>query len=98
MDDRLEPVRDVVDPYIDDILTGTKRVPGESLWELHYKDVRRVLTLLRQEQFVCDQRKIQIFVEEVDFCGYILGKGQRRPAPGKLGALNNGKYPKQLQL
>ena len=76
MDDRLEPVRDVADPYIDDILIGTKKIPGEDLLETHYRDVRRVLKLLKQEQFVCDQKKCKIFLEEVEFCGHILGKGR----------------------
>ena len=96
MDDRLDPVRDVADPFIDDILIGTKKIPGQDLLETHYNDVRRVLNLLRQEKFVCDQKKCKFFVEEVEFCGHILGKGQRRPAPGKLRAIEKWELPSTI--
>ena len=93
MDDRLEPVRDVADPFIDDIFIETKQVPGEDILETHYRDVRRVLELLRKEQFICDQRKCKFFVKEVEFCGHILGNGQRKPAPGKLRAIEKWELP-----
>ena len=35
IDDRLKGVRDVADPYVDDILIGTRVGPGENLIEQH---------------------------------------------------------------
>jgi len=32
LEDRLQPVRDVADPYIDDIIVGTRVGPGEDLF------------------------------------------------------------------
>ena len=37
---------------------------------------------------VADLRECVFFVPEVEFCGYLLGKGVRKPAPGKLMAID----------
>ena len=39
IDDRLEPVRDTADAYIDDIITGTRVAGGEDLFAAHNRDV-----------------------------------------------------------
>ena len=61
IDDRLQPVRDVADAYIDDIIVGTRVEPGEDLFSAHDRDIRRVLQLLANEQLVCDIRKCKFF-------------------------------------
>ena len=38
LDDRLLPIKDVADPYIDDIIVGTCVEPGEDPIEKHEKD------------------------------------------------------------
>ena len=96
MEDRLFPVRDVADPYIDDILVGTRVEPGEDLVGQHEKDLRRVMEVLKVEKFVCDPKKCPFFVKEVEFCGQILGGGTRRPAPGKLMAIEKWPVPKTI--
>ena len=57
MEDRLEPVRDVADPFIDDILVGTKTLNGEDALMTHDHALRRVLNVLHQDQFIADIRK-----------------------------------------
>ena len=47
MEDRLGPARDVADPFIDDIIVGTRVEPGGDLLAAHDKDLRRVMELLR---------------------------------------------------
>ena len=79
MDDRLSPVRDCADPYIDDIIIGTCVQEGEDALEAHDKDIRRVLQLLEKEQLVADIHKCDFFLQEVEFCRHILGKGVRAP-------------------
>ena len=96
VDDVLAPVKDVVVVYIDDILIGTRAEPGEDLVEKHDRDVRRVLDVLKCEELVADQRKCRFFVREVEFCGHVLGNGQRRPAPGKLKALEKLEAPRNI--
>jgi hypothetical protein len=83
----LESVSDVAAPYFDDILIGTKGVVGEStedLFKRHEADLRRTLDCLKEHRFARDKKKCDLFVREVEFCGHILGGGYRRPAPGKL--------------
>ena len=45
---------------------------------------------------VADIKKCKFFVLEVEFCGHIIGKGQRRPAGGKLLALEKWEEPKTI--
>ena len=93
MDDILTPVNDVATGYIDDILVGTTATPGEDLVEAHAHDLRRVLDILKAQQFVVDPQKARLFVDEVEFCGQILGHGSRHPAPGKLMAIEKWEAP-----
>ena len=96
IDDRLEPVRDVADAYIDDIIVGTRVEPGEDLFAAHNRDLRRVLQLLKDEQLIADVGKCRFFVPEVEFCGHILRNGTRKPAPGKLSAIERWEVPKTI--
>ena len=84
VEDRLEPVRDIADPFIDDIVIGTHVEPGEDPIIKHYHDIRRVLDILAREKLVADWKKCNFFCDEVEFCGSVFGNGQRRPSPGKL--------------
>ena len=89
MDDRLQTVRDVASPYIDDILVGTWVDPGEDLLEAHDRDVRKVLELLIRDEFIVGKWKL--FVKEVEFCGHILG-GFANPPLENSEPLKNGRY------
>ena len=93
----LEEVADVADPYVDDIIIGTewKGSQDETL-KAHDSDVRRVMEALKKHKLVADIKKCQFFVPEVEFCGHILGDGKRRPAPGKLMALEKWEEPKTV--
>ena len=91
MDDRLQSVRDVASPYIDDILVGTWVDPGEDLLAAHDRDIRKVLELLKRDEFIVGKWKL--FVKEVEFCGHILGGGSASPPPANSGPLKNGRFP-----
>ena len=93
----LEDVRDVADPYVDDIIVGTAwKGSWEATVEAHDQDLRRVLDKLAQHEMVVDEKECKFFVKEVEFCGHILGNGQRRPAPGKLMALEKWEEPRTV--
>jgi hypothetical protein len=96
MDDRMESVRDVANPYIDDILVGTRAIEGEDIMVTHDRDLRRVLEVLKAESLVADPKKCKFFVKEVEFCGHVLGGGTRRPAPGKLSAIERWEPPRNI--
>ena len=67
MEDRLSSVRDCADPFIDDIIVGTRVEPGQDLLEAHDHDLRRVMEVLKTNCFICDPRKCHFFVDEVEF-------------------------------
>ena len=52
MDDRLRDVADVATPFIDDIIIGTWVADGQDLYEQHYKDVMRVMEILKADKFI----------------------------------------------
>jgi len=96
VEDRLEPVRDIADPFIDDIVVGTKVEPHEDPIEKHYQDIRRVLDILAREKLVVDWNKCHFFCDEVEFCGSVFGNGVRRPSPGKLMAVQKWEIPQTI--
>jgi hypothetical protein len=96
MDDILREVDDIASCYIDDIIVGTWVEEGEDLIAQHDHDLRRVLEVLKKQQLVADISKCKLFVPEVEFCGHILGGGTRRPAPGKLLAIERWERPKTI--
>ena len=96
MDDRLAGVSDVATPFIDDIIIGTWVGPGEDLNAKHREDIFRVLDVLEADQFVADPTKCKFFVKEVEFCGHVLGRGTRKPSPGKLRAIEKWELPKNI--
>jgi len=95
MDDRLQSVKQQADPYIDDIIVGTRLEPGDTrdLLEVHDKDLRQVMEVLKVDKVVADRNKCHFFVPEVELCGHILGGGQRKPAPGRLRAIEKWEVP-----
>ena len=71
----LAGVRDVASAWVDDIIVAT---PAGESWEAtvaaHDIDVRRVLDCLLRNRLVAGARGCKFFVEEVEFCGHILGR------------------------
>ena len=72
MDDVLEPIKDIANSYIDDILVVTFVAEGEDLFSAHDRELRRVWDLLQEKHLVVDISKCQPFVPGVQFCGHIL--------------------------
>jgi hypothetical protein len=93
MDDRLKQEESTTSPFIDDIVTGTSTEPGENLYAKNFAEICRVLELLEKDHFVADPKKCKFLVKEVEFFGNILGNGTRRPAPGKLMAIEKWQLP-----
>ena len=83
--------------YIDDLLITT--LVGQNFDEClkkHNEQVRKVLGVLRQEKHVCAPKKGKMFLQSVELCGSILENGTRRPAPGKMAALQLWERPKPI--
>ena len=95
LDDQLQGVKDVADGYIDDIAVGTCANPqeGEDDLVIHDRALRRVLDRLQEIELVGKEKKFEPFVPELNICGQILGHGDRKPAPGKLMAIEKWELP-----
>jgi hypothetical protein len=96
LEDRLKSVSDVATPFIDDTIIGTWIPEGKDLYERHFQDVIRVMELLKADKFVADPRKCKFFSKEVEFCGHIFCSGTRRPATGKLRAIEKWEMPQTI--
>ena len=75
------------DPYIDDVIIGSTGETPEEILQNHERDVLDVLESLAKHNIPVSPKKVQLFVKEVEFCGHILSEGRKRPAPGKLMAV-----------
>ena len=83
--------------YIDDLLIATPLGKNfDECLKLHEEQVRKVLEVLRQEKLVCGPKKGKLFLQSVEFCGSVLEDGTRRPAPGKMAALQLWERPKTI--
>ena len=88
---------DCADVYIDDIIIGSSGATEEELLANHDRDVRAVLDRLRKEELVASVSKTDFFVRSVEFCGHVLENGTRRPAPGKIVALERWDKPDSVR-
>ena len=98
MEDLLGPVQDCADPFVDDIIigSGTEDMTEDELIEAHEKDLRRVLSELDKHNMVCKPTKASLLVKEVEFAGHVVGHGQRRPMPWRLGSLHHCEKPQTI--
>ena len=93
MEDLLQPVQGCADPFVDEIIIGsrnedmTDNVPIEA----HERDLRLVFGVWDKHSMVCKPTEASLFGREVEFAGHVVGHGQRRPIPRKLAALRHGK-------
>jgi len=56
------------EPYIDDIIIGSKGESEEEMIENHERDLRAVLATLAKHKLYVDPRKAHLFMREVEFC------------------------------
>ena len=80
-------------PFVDDVIVASGGATMEEAINNHRKDLEAVMKAFRVHQLVCDMSKVQMFTTEVEFCGHILGGGQRRPNANKLKALEKWGKP-----
>ena len=95
--DRVLQGLDCADVYIDDIIFGSSAETEEELLANHDRDVRAVLDRLRKEELVASVSKTDFFVRSVEFCDRVLENGTRRPAPGKMLALERWGKPDNVR-
>ena len=96
IEDCLQEVREIASPYIDDIIVSSSVEEGGDLFEKHFQDLRRVMQCLQKKFLIADKSKCNMFVKSVEYCGHILEAGRRRPAPGRLMAIEKWERPKNI--
>ena len=87
---------DPCDPYINDIIVGTKGEDWDQLLKDHDRDLRKCLDQLKEQQLLAKGSKAQLFKEEICFWGHLLRPLSRSPEPRKLLALQNWEPPKTI--
>jgi hypothetical protein len=65
--------------YIDDIVIGSKGETMEEAIANHERDVRLVLDRLVENRLIVNNKKVHMFLEEVEFCGHLLREGEEPP-------------------
>ena len=74
MDDRLEPVRDIADAYIEDVLMGTFFIEGEDPLEAHVRDLCRVLDLLERRVSLLTSPSVSFSYARWNFVGILWAR------------------------
>jgi transposase InsO family protein len=72
--------------YLDDILIFSNSL------EEHCEHLEKVLSVLREQKLYAKPSKCVFAVEELEFCGHIVGNGKVRPMPEKLEVIKS--WPK----
>ena len=85
MEGLLQPVQGSADPFVDNIIirSDIEDMTNDKLMEDHEKDLRQVIGVLDNHSMVCKPTRASLFVREVEFAGHVVGRGHRRPMPGK---------------
>lgn len=73
--------------YLDDVLIFSQ-TPEE-----HLRHIDMVLTRLEENQLYVKPSKCVFFADELEFCGFVVGKGLLRPVPMKVDVLKNWPRP-----
>ena len=63
----------------------------------HYKDLDRLVTQMEKHDLYGSQLKDKFFQKSVVYLGHVLENGTRRPAPGKITAIEKWDPPKSVK-
>ena len=77
--------------YMDDIVIFSNTL------EEHIQHLREVLSRLRNAKLFGKLSKSEFAQTEIEFCGYIVGRGGIRPQPEKLQAIHDWKVPQTVR-
>ena len=98
LENLLERVRDCADPFLDDgiIASGDPGMTYDELLEAHERDVTRVLDLRVLQKLMNSIDKVTNAVSKVVLADHVVGKGQQKPIPGKVAAIEHWEKPKTV--
>ena len=84
---------DCADVYMDDVIVASSGDTEEELLANQDREVRAVFDRLQRGEVVASVSKTDLFVRSVEFCGHVFEICTRRPAPGKMLALERWTKP-----
>lgn len=84
----LQPVRDVVENFVDDMAVCT-----DTTWDEHLRHMSVFLNTIRKSGLTLSLKKSNFVKPEVKFCGHIIGSGKRRIDPEKTASIQQLKRP-----
>ena len=83
----LAPIRKFTENYVDDIACDLRS------WEKRLSHLREFLEVIHQSGFTLGLKKCNWAQLSVKFLGSIIGSGQRRADPDKVGTIKNLRIP-----
>ena len=85
LSDVLKEYRDFARPFVDNIIVSSGGATYEKAVQNHVKHLRLVLQRLTRRTLDVSANKANMFVEQVEFAGHMVGYGVKRPIPFNIG-------------
>lgn len=77
--------------YLDDILVFSETK------DQHLEHLEEALKRLQEHEFFANEEKCEFLLEEVEFLGYLIGRGEIKPAPSKVKCIKQWTPPKNVK-
>ena len=87
MDKVLRPHRDYAAAYIDDIIIHS------TSWDIHLRHLEAVIQALREAGLTANPKKCSLALEEANYLGYTVGRGNVKPQEKKVDAIATWPQP-----
>ena len=87
LDDIMKDCRNFTRPFVDDIIVSSGGDTYEEGMQKHVKHLRLELQRLREKDLAVSAKKANIFVEQVEFSGHVVGYSVKRSIAGKIRCL-----------
>ena len=87
---------DFARPFMEDIIVSSGAATYEEAVQNHVTHPRLVLQHLREKKLAVSDKKANIFVQQVEFAGHVLGYGVKQPIPGRIACLEKWDTPRMV--
>ena len=84
---------DFADSYVDDVIIGSNGATQEEAIANHILDLTQILDKFEKDKLVVNGSKAHMFTDSVEWCGHVLSRGTRSPAPKKLMSIQKWELP-----
>ena len=95
-DDALKDYRDFARPFVDNIIVTLGGATYDESLQNHGKHLRLMLQHLREKKLAVSADRGNIFVEQVQLAGDVVGYGVNKPIPAKFASLEKWDKPRTV--